>query len=459
MDESPHTQPVEIAVEHEHPGPVAARRRRAVTGIVAAMLVAGSGGLGFGLGRSVSDDGGAPAAEPPTTGAGTLAPATTGGPATAPSTAPPSTVAESVAPPTAAADGGQVAARIDEGWYPGAGPLDLVWEGATDDGVRLRLLLGPTIGDPGGVGPGGWQPAAFCYGTGQMRLTVDGPDVVDVVYGSWYTEMYGRTETVFVGDVGVADGRPMRIAVVQATDDVSAVTVEYEDGTSATAPVEAGAAVLVSEVTGVWPDTFTFELALADGSTESVGGGYQSRDSDPAWRTACLPPPPALPPAGEQPPDPDAARAEIEARFALLWDRTIDRADKPLLLDDDTGVDDAVAALDAGAYADTADTAVFTIDELVFTAPDRAWFRYTIDTDVSVFAGRYGVARLAGDGWIFPRALMCQDLGLAGANCEPESESIYPPSWYEQFGQQCNYAETGMAEDCVGYEESAIADW
>lgn len=461
MDGS-HPEPVEIAVEHEGPPVAAARRHRAVTGVVAAMLVAGSGGLGFGLGRSVSGDDAAPAADPPTTAAGTLAPAATEAPDTAPPTAPPLTSAEGSeesAPATTAATIGVVTASIVPGPYPGAEPLELVWEGTTDDGTRIRLLLGSSFGDPGESGPGGWQPAAFCYGTGQMRLTVDGPDVVDVMYGTWFDELYGRTETAFFGDLGLADGHPVRIAVAQVADDVVAVSVEYDDGSSASAPVEAGAAVLVSDGTGLWPATFTYELTSADGSTETVPGGFQAHDADPVWREACVPPPPALPEAGEQPADPAAERAAIEERFALLWDRSIDSADKPSLLDDDTGVDEALDALAEGAYAQTAATAVLEIDELVFTAPDRAWFRYSIDTDVSFFADRYGVAKLTGDGWIFPRAVVCQDLSLAGVNCEPASEAIYPPAWYEQFGEQCTYDETGMAGACFGYEESAIADW
>ena len=38
-------------------------RRRVATGVVAAMLVAGAGGAGFGIGRSVSSDGERPCGE------------------------------------------------------------------------------------------------------------------------------------------------------------------------------------------------------------------------------------------------------------------------------------------------------------------------------------------------------------------------------------------------------------
>lgn len=457
MDESDERTPVEVEVAAGAGGERARRRNRLVTGVAAAMLVAGSGGLGFGLGRSLSDSDDAPPADAPVAAATTTAPAETLPPA-------PTVAVTSAAPTTGTVPddtGGSVSAAevVPGAPYPGAEAFDLVWEGTSTAGDRLRLQIGPEfeMGDP--EGPGGWQPAAFCFGSAQMRLTIDGPDVVDVAIGSWFTEMYGDAEVAFVGDVGVADGRPMRAVVVQATDTVAEVRATWSDGVTLAAPVERGAAVLVGETGGAWGETLTVTIVFADGTTQVIEGGYVDRDDDPAWRAACYPPPPALPAPGEQPADPAGARTAIEERFALLWDQSIDRADKPPLLDDDTGVDAAAEAVRAGGLADTARTAVFTIEELVFTAPDRAWFRYSIDTDVTYFGDRYGVARLSDGGWIFPRALMCQDLALAGGMCDPPFQQIVPPSWYEVNGSLCTYDETGMAEECTGYDASAIASW
>jgi hypothetical protein len=116
------------------------------------------------------------------------------------------------------------------------------------------------------------------------------------------------------------------------------------------------------------------------------------------------------------------------------------------LLDDRTGVDDAIAQVLEGGFADSAESATHTVEELVFTSPTEAWFRYGIDTSDGYFGQRYGTATLTDGVWVFPRALVCQDLGLAGGGCEPWVEAIYPPSWYERYGDpynECRISETG----------------
>ena len=71
------------------------------------------------------------------------------------------------------------------------------------------------------------------------------------------------------------------------------------------------------------------------------------------------------------------------------------------------------------AIADSAESATQTIEELVFTSRTDAWFRYGIDRINGYFSPRYGTATLVDEVWVFPRAVVCQDLGLAGGGCEP----------------------------------------
>lgn len=150
-----------------------------------------------------------------------------------------------------------------------------------------------------------------------------------------------------------------------------------------------------------------------------------------------------LPAAGDQPADPAAAEAQIRERHALLVDRSVAGSDKPAdLLDDNTGVQDATARVDTGQYRDAAASAVYAIDELVFTQPDEAWFRYNIDTSNGLFANRFGRATYNGTVWQITRATICQDLNLAAAPCRPEPGSVMLPpdpvwdatiqNWYEQ---------------------------
>ena len=141
------------------------------------------------------------------------------------------------------------------------------------------------------------------------------------------------------------------------------------------------------------------------------------------------PPPRPLPEHGAQPADSDAAATQIRQRHALLVDRSVPFDQKPAdLLDDDTGVHDAIATLDAGQYSEVAASATYSLDELVFTQPDEAWFRYTITTTTTTYGDRFGTAVFDGKVWQITRATICQDLALALAPCQPTPPAIEPPS-------------------------------
>lgn len=416
-------------------------RRRVVSGVLAAMLVAGAGGAGFGIGRSVADDDPQLASAepvPPSMPEASAAPTTS---VAAADEAPPvdtSAVGEAGVSPREEAAPAPVAADsyTTGGWAPyTAAPLELVLEQTIDDGYRVRVMRGEEWGDEGWEGE--WRPADFCWGNREMRITIDGPDVVDVVGGSWYDELYRDVQVTSVNEVGWADGRPMRILTVQAAAGVSEVAVTWADGATARAPVSAGVAVLVVDGGGAFEGTYTLEVTGPNG-TSTLTQADLNYASDPDWRASCEMPPPALPEAGEQPADPDAARAEIEARFDLLWDRSVPFGEKPAgLLDDETGIAEAAEAVMTGDFAETAESAEHVLEELVFTSPTEAWFRYGIETSTTYFGQRYGTATLTDAGWTFPRALVCQDLSLAGGVCNPGFEPIYPPSWYEMYGPQC----------------------
>ena len=181
-----------------------------------------------------------------------------------------------------------------------------------------------------------------------------------------------------------------------------------------------------------WSDAGPPRLAVvnADGAQgEPVPFEYAWNDA--GTDDACSPgpaPQQPLPTAGEQPPDARSAEKQIRQRHALLVDRSIPADDKPDdLLDDDTGVADAVAQVDAGQYADSASGATFHIDELVFTDPDTAWFRYTITAPTGTFPDRFGMATYNGAVWQITRATICGDLALAGGNCQPPPPRVEPP--------------------------------
>ena len=136
-----------------------------------------------------------------------------------------------------------------------------------------------------------------------------------------------------------------------------------------------------------------------------------------------------LPAQGVQPADPATAQTQILDRYAVLVDRSTPTDQKPAdLLDDDTGVQAAIDEVAAGQYADVAANATYSVDEIVFTQPDEAWFRYTIETTTTTYSDRFGIATFNGKVWQITRATICQDLALALSPCRPTPQTIEPPS-------------------------------
>lgn len=212
--------------------------------------------------------------------------------------------------------------------------------------------------------------------------------------------------------------------VFQVSPSVTAASVQFVAGGGDGAAAENGFVVLGVVGNGVARFTVTLQIDGAERVIESADIGTEG---DAGWQRACLPPPPELPDPGQQPDDPDAAEALVREVFKRKFDRSISAADKVGLLDDDTGVAAAVAAVDAGGFGDVAKTARHTMEDLVFTSPTEAWFQYSIDTTNGVFGGRFGIARLIDGRWRLLRAVVCQDLQLAGVSCDPPVNDIQPP--------------------------------
>ncbi|MCU1399241.1 MAG: hypothetical protein JWN62_2350 [Acidimicrobiales bacterium] len=161
-----------------------------------------------------------------------------------------------------------------------------------------------------------------------------------------------------------------------------------------------------------------------------------------------------LPQSGPQPADPTGAAAQIRDRYASLVDISIPFDHKPSdLLDDDTGVQSAIDAVYAGQYGAIAASAAYSVDDLVFTAPDEAWFRYSITTSASTFTDRFGRAVFNGHVWQITRSTLCQDLALAQTSCEPDPgpEQLPPnPEWDAAWQQWVSRAMLYSGNDGCG---------
>lgn len=251
----------------------------------------------------------------------------------------------------------------------------------------------------------------------------------------WFNEQRSTQPVVLQSSMAIDENSPLPGAyfVLRTTTDAAEIVLFASDGTQVDrAPVsnELAVAVMPSEAwrEGDIIDKMTVRLVAADGQESAP---VQLSYGDQTYPAECgpgEPPQRSLPAAGEQPADPEAAEAQIRERHALLIDRSLAADEKPAdLLDDNTGVDDAIAVMDDGPFAEQAASATYAIDELVFTTPEEAWFRYTITTSASTFADRFGQAIFNGQVWQITRATLCQDLALAQAPCSPESPYLVVP--------------------------------
>ena len=410
-------------------------RRRWVTGVAAAMLIAAAGGVGYGIGRGADTDS-ASLASPVATASEPF------------EVAPPdmdwvdSTIDESLNDERAVATGSSDApdASGSMGYASfGGQPMTLLVERLTDSGFTMRVHLGQTWENGGQFEPGMWQPAPWCYESGQMRVSLAGNGVIDVGSVPWYREPYkGRAVSWLT--LGSVDGQPQLMVVAQTPAGTTNVTVKFADGTIDSAEPANGVAVLIApgvapteivEGDGTyWIDTVPEFVLTFDGGAnpEVVDSNGVATWNDPEFRAACEPPPPALPDPGEQPADPTAAEAEITAAMIALYDSTEVPDGDAVYLDDDTGVADARAQVAEGGFSAEASSAQAVIEELVFTEPSTAWFRYRIDTDGIGMTNRYGRAVLVDDEWKITRNTVCQDLSMAGGDCGGAWEYIQPPS-------------------------------
>ncbi|MCE9623138.1 MAG: hypothetical protein K8R99_12410 [Actinomycetia bacterium] len=298
---------------------------------------------------------------------------------------------------------------------------DFVFEGDTGFGVAETIAI--PVAPPGTGQQSSWIAPQWCSPIGGFRLAMSFKDAIGIANGSRYGEPRdGLAATLFSS--GYAEGVPFRALVLNLGDDVLSATATWADDASDTAVPVDGWVVLATpgEASG------KFELVLQTETGErTVAWDEIPQDGDLEWQKDCSPPPPELPLAGGQPDDPAGAEAQIRANYDLLYDLDIAFADKAeQLLDDTTGVLDAIEQMREGGFADAAETSVHTMTDLVFVSPNEAWFTYDLETQFGGFANRFGIAYLIDGEWRFARAVVCQDLSLTGIPCNPPVNDIYP---------------------------------
>ena len=320
--------------------------------------------------------------------------------------------------------------------------MTLLAERVRDDGMVLRAHLGPNWGqyeakfdaDYFGEEEDSWRPAAWCNPTADVRVAVAGGGVIDLGTVGWYHDPYegGAISSLLLG---VTDGAPIWVVVVQAPEGTTEVRVSDPNGVEdVTAPTN-GVALLALPGPDVgpkqvWSQRPTYEVTFDGGDDPvPVAAGEVGYVGDEGYRAGCYPPPAGLPAPGEQPARPRAAKAEIVETMTALYMGGEPETDH-LRLDNTRGVDQARQQVADGPYVEAASTAEVYVEDVVFTSPEEATFRYRLETSAGVFLERFGDARVVDGTWRITRRTFCDDLSLAGGSCavDPWDESQHPPA-------------------------------
>lgn len=309
----------------------------------------------------------------------------------------------SLASPDAGAGGAFSADRSIGHGYGLGHELDRV--GTAEFGDAVIRLFRTDHGVPDDGNPT-WDPPVGCYPTGSFMAQASTPGMVAVVSG----EVFGLQPTEGVVQlVGVAEGDPHWIAVGHtAAEDI---TVRFADGRSEVATIVDGVFTAAAPAPEADLRSEPTAVVVAAGQESTITGWSGPVDDD--FHRQCEPPPPALRPAGEQPPDPDAARAEIAEAFQLGYGGGEGQLDAFV---DPEQMRPAFEELDASeSFEQYRGKIVAVVGQVVFDTPTHAWLFYDLEPVVSQ---RIGEAVLTDRGWKVANATICADVAMAGVRCE-----------------------------------------
>lgn len=422
----PASSPFDMTMSASHHGRL---RPPLVVPAVAGLLIVG--GLGFVAGRHTSGSNttstAAPAATPTADHPRTSGPEGTDAPI-------PTQTSDPASEPTLARPDDEFTIEVvsPEGGPPGfGGDFVPVIERTVGD-VRVRISETPPIdindqeplvefeitetSGPDGVhfDPEPPDSAPECEITIGTLISLDGRTIRDALAYPRYTDLFDEPTyaayamaTMYQSPVVVVD------VVAPGAVSVSATALDPVGQSTDASELSDGRAVLVlSAEPGVLNDQsdpadfIEVTATMADGSTVAVSDAFSLAHQ------SCGPSP--LPAAGEQPSDPHATFAEVEASLQRLVDPDVPRDEKDALLDDWTGVGENV------------DSSEVVIEDHVFTSPTEVWFRYIVRTSDRDRSDLYGVANRVDGAWQFRRQMMCERLTVAGGACTPAAGPIGP---------------------------------
>jgi hypothetical protein len=269
-----------------------------------------------------------------------------------------------------------------------------------------------------------WTPPAWCYASGYVQADISTDLVAGVASAPTYDELPEGEMNVVPTLVGTAEGAPVWVLVVQPPPGAVTVQAAFPGGATDGMDVVDGIAVLAAAVSNDDLDgKATVQVFDRAGSLlhaqQVTTLPYQTNGKlGTGDGPECVPPPPELPAAGEQPADPDGARAAVTAAYEAAYAGSNSDEARAAAIADPTGFDTVFEQLRTGSFADTVLAATAAVREIVFTAPDHAWLRYDIMVNGSqYFTDRFGEAVLIDGAWKVANDTICRDVRLAAIEC------------------------------------------
>lgn len=345
------------------------------------------------------------------------------------------------------------------GWS-GPGPIDQpsgrLFQRALDDGTTFDVRANRYAEGTGYEDRPWWDPPAWCFPSGALYVGVRGPASVGQVRSLRYDEVRPSTLTVATGVIGVAEREPRWVVVSQVPAGTTRVTATFPDGRTDEVEPVGGIAVLSTRLADGFDldrltasgDASNPELLDAttpsagarlrvtargsDGATAAYDGGWSGTSGFvvaddgtsariPYGEPACTAPSTLPAPGSEQPADPAAARAGVEAAWAEAFTVEGDLTAAADAIDDPRGIEVARERLLAAFPGEAVTAGTVTVDELVFADAGTAYVRYTVLVPDRAFtaAGLFGEARVVDGAWRVTRATVCDVFALGGGRCPP----------------------------------------
>ena len=315
---------------------------------------------------------------------------------------------------------------------------ELVAERVTDSGITIRALRGESwlLGrDDRSPTPTGGVPHAWCYGDAELRIGLSGPGLIDVTSATWYSELHTQV-AVSATHAGWADGQPIgghrragrRRRHRRRRDVGRRVRPRRADrrrGRSAVAghrPVRRRLHGRDHRRVGhPHPD----RLRAEPDRTRPSGARRANRR-----RRHC--PKPASSRPTRRPPRPRCATSSRRCSARRPRSRS-----SPPDCSTTTPASPPQSRWRGTATTPTRWRRRSTRSRTSCSpAPPRPGSGTRSTPATSYFSQRYGTAHLIDGSWRISRAVICQDLALAGAPCEPDPGPIYPESWYDMYGSR-----------------------